>query len=101
MLEIERRVKALLHSIALGSVEGAEILRKARLQGSLLIQSEDHSIDQLLSLNDKYEVIYTNVYEGTVNQVCLRLSSPDRELQRLYEKTFPSCTTQMVFGKSF
>lgn len=101
--EIERRVKALgYHSIALGSVEGAErFYEKLGYKGSLLIQSEDHSIDQLLSLNDKYEVIYTNVYEGTVNQVCLRLSSPDRELQRLYEKTFPSCTTQMVFGKSF
>ncbi|HOJ46639.1 MAG TPA: GNAT family N-acetyltransferase [Bacillota bacterium] len=103
MLEIERRVKALgYHSIVLGSVEGAErFYEKLGYKGSLLIQSEDHSIDQLLSLNDKYEVIYTNVYEGTVNQVCLRLSSPDRELQRLYEKTFPSCTTQMVFGKSF
>lgn len=103
MLEAERRVKALgYHSIVLGSVEGAEgFYEKLGYKGSLLIQSEIHSIDELKSFNKKYEVIYTNVYEGTVNQVCLRLPFVDREFQRKYEEAFPECYTQMVFGKTF
>jgi GNAT superfamily N-acetyltransferase len=103
MLEIENRAKALgYHGIALGSVESAEgFYEKLGYTGSLLIQSEEYSIDELKSLNDKYEVIYTNVYDGTVNQVCLRLPRPDREFQRKYEEAFPGCSTQMIFGKQF
>lgn len=103
MIEVEKRVKELgYHSIALGSVEGAErFYEKLGYTGSLLIQSEIHSIDELKSLNQSYEVIYTNVYDGTVNQVCLRLPFVDREFQRMYEKELPGCYTQMVFGKRF
>jgi len=103
MLELERRVKALgYHGIALGAGEGAEgFYEKLGYKGSLLIQSEKYSIDELKALNTEYEVLYTNVYEGKINQVCLRLPKIDRELQRKYESTFPGCSTQMVFGKEF
>lgn len=103
MQEIEGRVKSLgYRGLALGSVEGAEgFYERLGFKGSLLIQSEHHSIEELLALNTKYEVLYTNIYEGTVNQVCLRVPAADRELQRKYEATFPGCTTQMVFGKRF
>ena len=101
MLEVEKRAKSLgYQSIALGSVDGAEgFYEKLGYKGSLLIQSEQHSIDELQSLNTSYEVIYTNVYDGTVNQVCLRLPIVDRELQLKYKESFPRCSTQMVFGK--
>lgn len=103
MVEIEKRIKHLgYHAITLGAVEGAEeFYAKLGYTGSLLIQSEEHSIDELKSLNESYEVIGTNVYGGSVNQVWLRLPSIDRELQRKYEETFPGCDTQMTFGKSF
>lgn len=103
MLELENRVKYLgFNGIALGSAEEAEgFYFKLGYTGCLLIQSEDHSIEELLSLNPGYEVIATNVYEGTVNQVYLNVTSPDREIQRRYEETFPGCSTQMVFGKKF
>ncbi len=103
MVEIEKRIKHLdYHGITLGAVEGAEeFYAKLGYTGSLLIQSEEHSIDELKSLNESYEVIGTNVYDGSVNQVWLRLPSINRELQRKYEETFPGCDTQMTFGKSF
>lgn len=102
MIEVENRIKDLgYHNITLGAVEGAEgFYAKLGYTGSLLIQSEEHSIDELKSLNESYEVIGTNVYDGTVNQVWLRLHVIDRELQQKYEKIFPKCNTQMTFGKS-
>lgn len=103
MIEAENRIKALgYHSIALGSVEGAEgFYEKLGYKGALLIQSEKNSIDELKSFNKKYEVIYTNVYDGTINQVCLKIPFYDREFQRKYEEAFPGCSTQIVFGKNF
>ena len=103
MIEVEKRVKDLgYRGMTLGAVEGAEgFYEKLGYTGSLLIQSRKHSIDELKSLNKKYEVIGTNVYDGTINQVWLRLPAIDRELQRKYEETFPGCYTQMVFGKTF
>ena len=103
MVEVEKRVKDLgHHRITLGALEVAEgFYAKLGYTGSLLIQSEEHSIDELKSLNELYEVIGTNVYDGTVNQVWLRLPVIDREFQRKYEETFPGCDTQMVFGKTF
>ncbi len=101
MHEIENRIKDLGYSsITLGSVEGAEgFYEKLGYMGLLLVQSEKHSVDELKSFNEKYEVVYTNVYEGTVNQVCLRVPSIDREFQRKYEKAFPGCYTQMIYSK--
>ena len=64
------------------------------------MQSEQHSFEELLSLNTEYRVIETQVYEGTVHQVMLDLPAPDRELQRRYESSFPGCGTLMVFRKT-
>jgi hypothetical protein len=86
----------------MGSAEGKEgFYEKLGYTGSLLIQSVKYSVDELNAFNKKYKVIYTNIYEGTVNQVCLRLPAIDREFQRQYEKAFPGCSTQMVFGRYF
>lgn len=79
-----------IHSISLGAVESAErFYSKPWYTGSLLIQSQIHSIEQLLSLNNKYMVEFTNIYHGKVSQVCLELTKPDRDLQKEYEATFP------------
>ena len=103
MLELEKRAKDLgHHRITLGAVEEAEgFYEKLGYTGSLLVQSEEHSVDELKSVNKSYEVIVTNVYDGTVNQVWLRLPSIDRELQRKYEQALPGCYTQMTYGKTF
>lgn len=98
----ERAVQHRIHTINLGSVESAErFYSKLGYIGSLLIQSQSHSIEQLLSLNNnRYKVKFTNIYEGKVNQVCLQLRDPDRELQKEYEKTFLGCYTQMMYSKN-
>lgn len=90
-----------IHLIALVAAQTAEeFYAKLGFSGSLLIQSEQHSIEELLSLNTKYEVRYTNVYDGIVNQICLALPKADRELQKRYESTFPGTYTQMMFWKN-
>lgn len=101
MLEAERRARDLgCRGVALGAVASAEgFYARLGYTGTLLVQSEEHSTEELLTLNTRYRVLYTNVYDGTVNQVCLQLPSGDRELQQEYEKAFPGCSTQMVFGK--
>lgn len=87
--------------IALGAVQSAEgFYAKLGYTGSLLIQSEKHSIDELLSLNTKYKVNYTRVHNGTINQVNLALPEADRELQRKYETDLPGCYTQTMFWKN-
>lgn len=102
MLLLEKR--ALGHGIrhlALGAVESTEgFYQKLGYTGTLLIQSENHSIAELLALNNKYPVKSTSIYDGTVKQVYLDLPVPDRALQRKYENTLPGCSTQMVFGKT-
>jgi GNAT superfamily N-acetyltransferase len=101
MIEIESRIKNLgFKLITLGSLESAEgFYEKIGYTGSLLIQSEKTSIDELLSLNKKYKVAWTNIYDGKINQICLTLTEPDRDLQKKYEETFWGCNTQMIFQK--
>lgn len=101
MLELEKHVLGHgIHNLALGAVESAEgFYQKLGYIGTLLVQSEKHSIDELLALNTDYPVISTNVYQGTVSQVYLNLPAPDREFQRKCEQTLPGCGTQMVFKK--
>jgi hypothetical protein len=102
MLLIEERAKARgVRLIALGAAETAEgFYAKLGYTGSLLIQSERHSIEELLSLNTKYEVRYTRVYDGKINQVCLALPEANRKLQRRYESALPGTHTQMMFWKN-
>jgi len=97
----ERAKKHGINSIKLGAVESAErFYSKLGYTSSLLIQSQIHSIEQLLLLNKKYNVKFTNIYDGKVNQVCLELTEPDRNLQREYENTYKGCYTQMMYSKN-
>lgn len=102
MLEVEHRAKKLgAHLIALGSVEAAEgFYEKLGYTGQLLIQSEKHSIDELKALNPAYPVAFTNIHDGKISQLCLKLDKPDRELQRLYETSLDGCHTQTMFWKA-
>ena len=102
MLLIEKHAKALgVHLLALGSAETAEgFYAKLGYTGQLLIQSQMHAIDELLSLNPGYPIAFTNTYDGTVNQVCLELPQANRVLQKLYETTFDHCYTQTMFWKT-
>lgn len=96
----ERAAHHGVSSITLGAVESAEgFYSKLGYTGSLLIQSQVHSIEQLLSLESGYEVGFTNIYDGKVSQVCLNLPQADRALQKEYEAVFPGCYTQMMYSK--
>lgn len=101
MAEIEIRAAAKgIAGVALGAAEAAEgFYLRLGYTGSLLVQSEKHGVDKLLSFSGKYPVRYTNVYDGVINQVCFDLDEPDRELRQAYERTLGDCWTQMVFGK--
>jgi len=101
MLLLEQRALGHgIHHLALGAVESAEgFYQKLGYTGTLLVQSEKHSVEELLALNTKYRVISTNLYDGTVHQVFFDLPAPNRELQRKYENSLPGCHTQMVFSK--
>jgi GNAT superfamily N-acetyltransferase len=59
MLLVEKRAKELgVHLLALGSAETAEgFYAKLGYTGQLLIQSEKHTIDELLSLNPGYPMV--------------------------------------------
>ena len=102
MLLFEERAKAHgVHVIGLGAAQSAEgFYAKLGYTGSLLVQSEKHSIEELLALNTKYAVNYTRVHDGTINQINLALTEADRDLQRRYEATLPGCCTQMMFWKN-
>jgi len=99
LLEERAKIKG-VPVIGLGAVKTAEgFYAKLGYTGSLLIQSEKHSIEELLALNTKYQVNYTRVHDGTIKQVNLALTEPDREFQKYYETTLPGCYTQMMFWK--
>jgi len=102
MLLLEERASYYgINYISLGAIESAErFYSKLGYKGSLLIQSQIHSIEQLLSLKNKYKVEFTNIYDGKVSQVCLELTEPDRDLQKEYETAFPGCYTQMMYRKN-
>lgn len=99
--QVEKEAKKLdVHLLALGSVESAEgFYERIGFTGQLLIQSEKHTINELLALNPGYPVVFTNVYDGKINQICLKLNAPDRKLQKLYESTLEKCYTQTMFWK--
>ena len=102
MILLEERGKTHgAHVIALGAAQTAEkFYAKLGYIGSLLIQSEKHSIDELLSLNTKYPVNYTRVHDGKINQINLAITEADREFQRKYETELLGCYTQMMFWKN-
>ncbi|MCL2737590.1 MAG: GNAT family N-acetyltransferase [Alphaproteobacteria bacterium] len=90
-------------SVALGASEmGEKFYEEMGFVGKLLIQSERHSVEELLSLKTKYPVASSGIWKQSpesppVSQVVLSLSQVDRDLQRLYEKKFPDCSTQMIY----
>lgn len=96
----KRAINNGIQTIKLGAVESAErFYSKWGYSGSLLIQSQIHSVEQLLSLKNRYKVKFTNIYDGKVSQVCLELKESDRELMKEYEAAFPGCYTIMLFSK--
>ena len=97
----ERAGRYGIQSVTLGAVESAEgFYAGLGYTGALLIQSQSHSIEQLLSVNKKYVVERTGVYDGVVNQVYLQLSKPDRELQKEYEAALPGYYIQKRRGQA-
>ena len=101
MLEVEKEaMKQQVHLLALASAETAEeFYAKLGYTRQLLIQSQDFTVEELLTLNPDYHVEFTNVYDGKINQVCLKLEKPDRELQQKYENTFHGCNTTTLCWK--
>jgi N-acetylglutamate synthase-like GNAT family acetyltransferase len=99
--QIEKQAKNLdVNLIVLGSKEEAEgFYEKIGFTGQLLIQSEKHSVEELLELNPGNTVLYTNIYDGKINQLCLKLDSSNKELQRKYESMCNGCNTQIMFWK--
>ena len=102
MVEVERQSKVIgARMVALGANEAAEdFYQKLGYIGQLLIQSEKCTADEMLALNPGYPVAFTNVYDGKIHQLCLRLDMPDRELQQRYESSLEGCYTQTMFWKN-
>lgn len=106
-IELENRAKKLgCKGVAVGVSEGKEeFYAKLGYTGSMLVQSEKHSVDELkkylASLKNKnYEITGTNVYDGYVNQLWLRVSILDKDLKKKYEEELGDCWTQIIVGKS-
>ena len=99
--EIEKHAKALGYGLlSTGVLPGEEeFWEECGYKGLLLIQSEKNSIEELRSLNPGLKEINARVWEGHVNQLFLDDPSIDRELEKKYEETFPSCNTIMVYTK--
>lgn len=101
LLTEERAKRHGITRLTLGAVEAAEgFYGSLGYDGNLLVQSEQYSIEELLSLNTKYHVAGTRVHDGTISQVYINLPIADRGFQREYERVFPGCSTQIIFGKT-
>jgi len=103
-IEIEKRAKKLgFPGICLGIQEGQEeFYAKLGYTGSMLIQSEKHSVDELKKViegNKNYEITGTNIYDGYINQLWLRASVLDKELKKKYEEELGDCWCQIIVGK--
>jgi GNAT superfamily N-acetyltransferase len=99
--ELEKRAAAADHHfIVLGALESAEgFYLKCGYLPHLFVQAKlPLQLDQLRSLNQQYEEAWT-YDDGRDIRLCLKTPQIDRELQRRYENTFPSCSTQTLFTK--
>ena len=106
-IELEKKAKKLgCDGIGLGISEGQEeFYAKLGYMGSMLIQSEKYSVEELKnyleSLNNKnWELRNTNIYEGYVNQLWLNVSILDKELKKKFEQDLGDCWCQIIVGKS-
>lgn len=103
MTELVRRVKSMgFKVIALGARPGTEgFYTKCGFAPNLFMQSREHSLDELRTLNDRYEEGWG--LERDDNGYCrLMLRAPAldeayRELYELYDVTFPDCHPCTVF----
>ena len=104
MNELEKCTLALwYHGIALGTSDNAaEFYKKLGYSAAILIQSQKDNIEDLLKLVEGCEVIYTNIYEGYMNQVSLRGNPSEiAKIRGKYQSVFPESYTQVVMGKNF
>ena len=100
--EFEKNVKKIGYDqINLGSLNGKEgFYSKLGYKGTLLVQSEKHSIEYLMSLDGGENVVATNIYEGYVNQIFVHVSSINyEEMKDKYMKKFPGCYGIIMFSK--
>ena len=103
-VELEKKARQQgAKSIALGIGEGEEeFYAKLGYIGKTLIQSEKHSIAELMEYNaqhNNYELISSQVYEGYVNQLWLDASLLDKELKHRYEIEIGDCWVQVIASK--
>jgi len=104
LTETENRAKRLDYKgVGLGISEGKEdFYAKMGYIGKMLIQSEKYSIDELKAFNeqyDNYEVIGSNVYEESIDQLWLNVSLLDKKLKKKYEDDIGDCWVLIVVGK--
>lgn len=86
--------------IHLGSVESAEhFYKELGYKGALLIQSELHTIDEILTLKEEYDVLFTKTYNETISQVCLQVEIDDKQFRGRVENSDLDCHVIMMFRK--
>ena len=105
-IEMEKRAaKNGIDAIVNGIADGEEeFYAKLGYTGKMLIQSEKHSVDELVrhlgTLSGSYEITGTGVYDGYVNQLWLDVSILDKEIKKAYEETLGDCWTQIIVSKN-
>jgi len=103
-VEIEKRAKRLgYQGIVNGILEGEdEFYAKMGYIGKTLIQSEKHTVEELLQFNEQYnnyEVTGTGMYDGYINQIWLNVSLLDKGLKKRYEEEIGDCWVQVIVSK--
>ena len=102
MSKLEDNAKELGFSrINLGSVDDAiDFYSKAGFEGVALVQSSENSTNELLSICDGLSVIGTNIYDGNVNQIFIKIDLAQRNtLREKFITSFPQSNVSIVFGK--
>ncbi len=99
--ELEKRVQAKgYHFIVLGAEETAEefYIKCGYASHLFIIAQPPLTLADLRSLNTKYKEAWT-YDDGKVIRLSLLTPQIDKELQHKYDKTFPQCSTQVLFTK--
>ena len=106
LIELEKRASKLgFKGVACGIEDGQEeFYAKLGYTGNMLIQSEKHTVGELLKhleILDKknYEIKGTNIYDGYIKQLWLNISILDKEIKKAYEEILGDCWTQIIVGK--
>jgi len=87
--------------VIIDSTDAGELFyQKMGYAGCLIVQSKTGGIEQLLSLNNKFDVRSSKVVkDGSLNQIALNLSEPGGEMQKNYIDAFPDCDTHLQYTK--